>query len=52
MREGETNRCNLDARRCYSMGTFQYVVDNSNLQVALSDGTMVVVLVMEVVMLM
>ncbi|XP_021591742.1 RING-H2 finger protein ATL46 [Manihot esculenta] len=34
--QGETSRCNLDARRCYSMGTVQYVVDDSNLQVALS----------------
>ncbi|KAM6569898.1 hypothetical protein CsatB_017883 [Cannabis sativa] len=31
---GETSSsCNLDARRCYSMGTFQYVVNDSNLQV-------------------
>ncbi|XP_062116319.1 RING-H2 finger protein ATL46-like [Humulus lupulus] len=33
---GETSgssSCNLDARRCYSMGTFQYVVGDSNLQV-------------------
>ncbi|XP_027121338.1 RING-H2 finger protein ATL46-like [Coffea arabica] len=29
--------CNLDGRRCYSMGTFQYIV-NSEMQVALSDG--------------
>ncbi|KAF5476846.1 hypothetical protein F2P56_003540 [Juglans regia] len=35
---GETSSCNLDARRCYSMGTSQYVVDDSNLQVAFSDG--------------
>lgn len=35
---GESSSCNLDARRCYSMGTFQYVVDDSNLQVALSDS--------------
>ncbi|KAF2289225.1 hypothetical protein GH714_030004 [Hevea brasiliensis] len=34
--QGETSRCNLDARRCYSMGTVQYVVGDSNLQVALS----------------
>ncbi|XP_062027481.1 RING-H2 finger protein ATL46-like isoform X1 [Rosa rugosa] len=33
---GETSRCNLDARRCYSMGTYQYVVGDSNLQVVLS----------------
>ena len=37
-REGETSSCNLDARRCYSMGTYQYVVDDSILQVALSDS--------------
>lgn len=35
---GESSSCNLDARRCYSMGTFQYVVDDSILQVALSDS--------------
>ncbi|CAN6717936.1 unnamed protein product [Malus baccata var. baccata] len=33
---GESSRCNLDARRCYSMGAYQYVVGDSNLQVALS----------------
>ncbi|KAA8529547.1 hypothetical protein F0562_033654 [Nyssa sinensis] len=33
--EGETSGSNLDARRCYSMGSFQYVVANSDLQVAL-----------------
>uniref|UniRef100_A0A5B6ZL94 RING-type E3 ubiquitin transferase n=1 Tax=Davidia involucrata TaxID=16924 RepID=A0A5B6ZL94_DAVIN len=33
--EGESSSSNLDARRCYSMGSFQYVVANSNLQVAL-----------------
>ncbi|XAR65047.1 hypothetical protein NMG60_11009003 [Bertholletia excelsa] len=32
--EGESSSNNLDARRCYSMGSFQYVVANSNLQVA------------------
>ncbi|KAJ4959711.1 hypothetical protein NE237_019621 [Protea cynaroides] len=32
---GETSRSNLDARRCYSMGSVQYVVGDSNLQVAL-----------------
>ncbi|XP_076881690.1 uncharacterized protein LOC143529893 [Bidens hawaiensis] len=26
--EGEISRCNLDARRCFSMGSVQYVVDN------------------------
>ncbi|KAJ8753609.1 hypothetical protein K2173_022850 [Erythroxylum novogranatense] len=34
--EGETSRSNLDARRCYSMGTVQYVVRDSNLLVSLS----------------
>ncbi|XP_010271989.1 PREDICTED: RING-H2 finger protein ATL46 [Nelumbo nucifera] len=33
--EGETSSSNLDARRCYSMGSFQYVVGDSNLQVTL-----------------
>lgn len=40
-RMGETSSsCNLDARRCYSMGTFQYVVGDSNLQVVklVKDG--------------
>ena len=33
-RVGETSSSsNLDARRCYSMGTFQYVVGDTNLQV-------------------
>ncbi|KAL6983650.1 RING-type E3 ubiquitin transferase [Sarracenia purpurea var. burkii] len=32
---GETSSSCLDARRCYSLGSFQYVVANSNLQVAL-----------------
>ncbi|KAK9747939.1 hypothetical protein RND81_02G025100 [Saponaria officinalis] len=27
----------LDARRCYSLGSYQYVLDDSDLQVALSD---------------
>lgn len=35
---GESSSRNLDARRCYSMGAFQYVVGESNLQVALSDS--------------
>lgn len=35
---GETSSSKLDARRCYSMGTSQYVVDDSNLQVAFSDN--------------
>lgn len=30
----EPSNSNLDARRCYSMGSFQYVVDDSELQVA------------------
>ncbi|KAK8310581.1 hypothetical protein V6Z11_D02G193700 [Gossypium hirsutum] len=34
LREGETSSSNLDARRCYSMGSFQYVVADE-LQVAL-----------------
>ncbi|XP_043706868.1 RING-H2 finger protein ATL46-like [Telopea speciosissima] len=33
--EGETSSRNLDSRRCYSMGSYQYVVGDSNLQVAL-----------------
>ncbi|KAJ4973693.1 hypothetical protein NE237_006867 [Protea cynaroides] len=33
--EGESSSRNLDARRCYSMGSYQYVVGDSNLQVAL-----------------
>ncbi|XP_042497055.1 RING-H2 finger protein ATL46-like [Macadamia integrifolia] len=33
--EGETSSRNLDARRCYSMGSYQYVEGDSNLQVAL-----------------
>ncbi|TKY50396.1 RING-H2 finger protein ATL46 [Spatholobus suberectus] len=32
---GETSSSNLDARRCYSMGSYQYVVGNSDLRVAL-----------------
>ncbi|KAG9139826.1 hypothetical protein Leryth_027149 [Lithospermum erythrorhizon] len=37
--QGETSSSiNLDARRCYSMGTFQYVVGESELQVALSSN--------------
>lgn len=30
---GETSECNVGARRCYSMGSFQYVVANSELRV-------------------
>ncbi|XP_022734687.1 RING-H2 finger protein ATL47-like [Durio zibethinus] len=33
--EGETSSSNLDARRCYSLGSYQYVVADSDLQVAL-----------------
>lgn len=40
--EGETSSSNLDARRCYSMGSFQYVVANSDLQVALCQNVKVV----------
>lgn len=36
--EAETSSSNLDARRCYSMGSFQYVVAESDLQVALTPG--------------
>lgn len=32
---GETSSSNLDARRCFSMGSYQYVVADSELQVAL-----------------
>lgn len=32
---GEGSSSNLDARRCFSMGSYQYVVANSNLQVTL-----------------
>ncbi|MQM03622.1 hypothetical protein Taro_036409 [Colocasia esculenta] len=35
--EGESSSSSLDARRCYSMGSFQYVVGNFNLQVSLSN---------------
>ncbi|XVF09247.1 hypothetical protein REPUB_Repub07fG0075700 [Reevesia pubescens] len=35
--EGEISSCNMDARRCYSMGAYQYVVGDS-LQVTLSPG--------------
>ncbi|KAH1100234.1 hypothetical protein GYH30_035409 [Glycine max] len=33
---GETSSSNLDARRCYSMGSYQYVVGNSDLRVTLN----------------
>ncbi|XWS48143.1 hypothetical protein CRYUN_Cryun13aG0047500 [Craigia yunnanensis] len=35
--QGEISSCNLDARRCYSMGAYQYVVGDS-FQVTLSPG--------------
>ncbi|KAI3452404.1 hypothetical protein Pfo_009069 [Paulownia fortunei] len=36
---GETSSSKLDARRCFSMGSYQYVVGDANLRVALSqDG--------------
>ncbi|KAK7266146.1 hypothetical protein RIF29_18786 [Crotalaria pallida] len=33
---GETSSSNLDARRCYSMGSYQYVVGDSELRVSLN----------------
>ena len=33
--EGETSSSSLDARRCYSLGSYQYVVADSELQVSL-----------------
>ncbi|CAI9111071.1 OLC1v1011206C1 [Oldenlandia corymbosa var. corymbosa] len=33
---GETSSSNLDARRCYSMGSYQYVVGDAHLRVALT----------------
>ncbi|KAK4360772.1 hypothetical protein RND71_019724 [Anisodus tanguticus] len=35
--EGETSSSNLDARRCYSLGSYQYVVSDFNLMVDLSS---------------
>lgn len=35
--EGETSSSNLDARRCYSMGSYQYVVGDTNLRIALNS---------------
>ncbi|KAF6175962.1 hypothetical protein GIB67_003450 [Kingdonia uniflora] len=35
-REPETSSSNLDARRCYSLGSYEYVEGETNLQVALS----------------
>ncbi|XP_022884081.1 RING-H2 finger protein ATL46-like [Olea europaea var. sylvestris] len=34
---GETSSSKLDARRCYSMGSYQYVVGDANLRVAASS---------------
>ncbi|XP_054787315.1 RING-H2 finger protein ATL46-like [Prosopis cineraria] len=34
---GETSSSNLDARRCYSMGSYQYVLGNSDLRIALNE---------------
>ncbi|KAL0331987.1 UNVERIFIED_CONTAM: RING-H2 finger protein ATL46 [Sesamum calycinum] len=34
---GETSSSKLDARRCYSMGSYQYVVGDAKLRVALSQ---------------
>lgn len=33
--EGESSSSNLDARRCYSMGSYQYIVGDANLKVSL-----------------
>ncbi|KAI4375319.1 hypothetical protein MLD38_013202 [Melastoma candidum] len=35
---GETSSSKLDARRCYSMGSYQYVLGDSELQVSLDHG--------------
>ncbi|KAJ6794962.1 RING-H2 finger protein ATL46-like [Iris pallida] len=35
--EGESSSSNLDARRCYSMGSYQYIVGDANLRVALTN---------------
>ncbi|KAG1326984.1 RING-H2 finger protein ATL46 [Cocos nucifera] len=37
--EGESSSSSLDARRCYSMGSYQYVLGEANLQVALCSGS-------------
>ncbi|KAI3500849.1 hypothetical protein L1887_36675 [Cichorium endivia] len=34
---GETSSSNLDARRCYSMGSYEYVVGDTNLRVPLTN---------------
>lgn len=36
--QNEVTSSSIDARRCYSMGAFQYVVGNVDLQVALPSG--------------
>ncbi|XP_072953555.1 RING-H2 finger protein ATL46-like [Typha angustifolia] len=36
--EGETSSSNLDARRCYSMGSYQYVLGDVKLKVAVCSG--------------
>ncbi|KAG8383156.1 hypothetical protein BUALT_Bualt05G0155300 [Buddleja alternifolia] len=36
---GESSNSNLDSRRCYSMGSFQYVVADEELQVALCNNS-------------
>ncbi|KAG5604426.1 hypothetical protein H5410_025918 [Solanum commersonii] len=36
---GEPSNSSLDSRRCFSMGSFQYVVDDSELQVALCPNS-------------
>ncbi|XP_057806275.1 RING-H2 finger protein ATL47-like [Salvia miltiorrhiza] len=38
MQNEVTSTSSIDARRCYSMGAFQYVVGDGNLQVALPRG--------------
>lgn len=35
---GESSSRNLDARRCFSMGSYQYVLGNSNLRITLSQN--------------
>ncbi|KAJ8773847.1 hypothetical protein K2173_008310 [Erythroxylum novogranatense] len=37
--EGETSSSNMDARRCYSMGSYQYIEADMNLQVTLCPST-------------
>ncbi|XP_074585893.1 RING-H2 finger protein ATL46-like [Curcuma longa] len=36
---GETSSSNLDGRRCFSMGSYQYVVADANLQVSLTASS-------------